>query len=117
MRPLYALTTALLTILPISCLPAADAKWVHATSAHFDLYTSESEGDARAALAHLEATRAYFLAATHTHDPGGRTVRIVAFHAESDYSKYKPTEVRSATKEEQDRVLADLNARPGSGAR
>ena len=29
---------------------AADAKWLHATSAHFDLYTSESESDAKAAL-------------------------------------------------------------------
>ena len=95
MRLSHGLTLTLLTILPLTSLHAADAKWVHATSAHFDLYTSESDSDAKAALQHLEATRAYFLAATHTHDPGGQTVRVVAFHAESDYSKYKPVEVRS----------------------
>jgi hypothetical protein len=96
MRAIHFLTLTLLTILPLSRMSAADAKWIRATSAHFDMYTSESDGDAKAALAHLEAARAFFLAATHCHDPGGQPVRIVAFHADSDYSKYKPLEVRSA---------------------
>jgi hypothetical protein len=97
MRTLRILTLSLsLIALSLCRLSAADAKWVHATSSHFDLYTSESEGDAKALLAHLEATRAYFLAATHTHDPGASPVRIVAFRAESDYMKYKPVEWGSA---------------------
>jgi hypothetical protein len=75
---------------------AADAKWMHLTSAHFDVYTSESEGDTKAAITHLEAARAFFLAATHSHDPAGQSVRIVIFHAESDYSKYKPADVHTA---------------------
>ena len=64
---------------------AADPKWIHATSEHFDMYTAESEGDAKAALQHLEAVRAYFLAATHSKDPGGQPVRIVAFHSAENY--------------------------------
>jgi hypothetical protein len=72
---------------------AADAKWVHATSEHFDLYTAESEGDAKAALLHLETVRAYFLAATHSKDPGGQPVRIVAFHSLGDYAKYRPQDI------------------------
>ncbi len=75
---------------------AADAKWVHATSEHFDLYTTESEGDAKAALQHLESVRLYFLASTHAKDPGGQPVRIVAFRSLGDYSKYRPREVGSA---------------------
>ena len=96
MRTVHVLTLALLTILPLSRASAADAKWVHISSAHFDMYTSESEGEAKAALVHLEAVREYFLAATHFHDPGGQTVRIVVFHAAGDYTKYRPANVLSA---------------------
>jgi hypothetical protein len=95
MRSLCFLTLSLLTLAPLSGL-AADAKWLHVTSAHFDMYTSESEADAKAALTLLEATRAYFLAATRFHDPGGQTVRVVAFHAVSDFEKYRPVDVGSA---------------------
>ena len=97
MRTLHVLAFSLsMMVFPLSRLSAAEAKWFHATSAHFDLYTSESESDAKAALAHLEATRAYFLTATRAHDPGSQPVKIVVFHAESDFSKYKPVEVGSA---------------------
>ena len=83
----------LLAVLSLS-LPSARAadKWVHATSAHFDMYTDESESDVRAALQHLEAVRAFFVNATHSHDPDGKPVRIVAFHSEGDFFKYKPAE-------------------------
>ncbi len=104
--------------LPASRSFAADAKWIHMTSPHFELYTSESEGDAKSALSHLEATRAFFLAATHSHDPGGQSVRIVAFHTEGDYAKYKPAEVRSAkaygvaTGASGQRTIASLGLKP-----
>ncbi len=83
----------LLAILTLS-LPSAQAadKWVHATSAHFDMYAAESETDVRAALQHLEAVRAFFTNATHSQDPNGQPVRIVAFHSEGDFNKYKPAE-------------------------
>lgn len=78
--------------LPSARAFAADAKWVHATSTHFDMYAAESESDARAALQHLEAVRGYFDAATHSQDPGGQPVRIVVFQAAGDFNKYKPAE-------------------------
>ena len=65
---------------------------MHATSAHFDLYTDESENEVRPALQHLETVRAFFVNATHTQDPNGQPVRIVAFHSEGDFFKYKPAE-------------------------
>jgi hypothetical protein len=85
-----------LLLLAATSLSAADAKWIHLTSPHFDVYTSESEGDTKAAIAHLEAARAFFLAATHSHDPAGKSVRIVIFHSEGDYSKYKPADIHTA---------------------
>ena len=75
--------------LPSARVFAAD-KWVHATSTHFDMYTDESEAAVRPALQHLEASRAFFVNATHTQDPNGQPVRIVAFHSEGDFYKYKP---------------------------
>ncbi len=97
MKHLCLLVTlsSLLALIP-SSLYAADAKWTRVTSAHFDAYTSESEGETKSALAHLEAARAFFLAATHSHDPGAKPVRIVVFHAEGDYTKYRPLVVGSA---------------------
>ena len=77
--------------LPSARVFAAD-KWVHATSAHFDMYADESDADVRAALQHLEAVRAFFTNATHSQDPNGQPVRIVAFHSEGDFNRYKPAE-------------------------
>jgi hypothetical protein len=96
MRVLCFFALSLFITLPVARLAAADAKWLHVTSAHFDMYTSESEGDAKSALQHLEATRGYLIAATHFHDPGGQPVRIVAFKSEGDYGKYRPQEASGA---------------------
>ncbi len=75
---------------------AADAKWIHATSAHFDMYAAESESDARAALQHLEAVRAYYTSSTHSQDPDGQPVRIVVFQSAGDFNKYRPAEYTGA---------------------
>jgi hypothetical protein len=83
-------------LLASSTLVAADAKWVHATSAHFDLYTQDGDGAAKTALQHLEAVRAYFLASTHSKDPGGQSVRIIAFRSAGDYAKSRPQEFGAA---------------------
>jgi hypothetical protein len=94
--PSLCLLAILSLSLPSSRVFAAD-KWVHATSAHFDMYTDESENEARATLQHLEAVRAFFVNATHSQDPNGQPVRVVAFHSESDFYKYKPAEYSLVT--------------------
>jgi hypothetical protein len=60
------------------------------------MYAADGEGDPKAALNHLEAVRAYFLGATHSQDPGGQSVRLVAFHSEGDFAKFRPADVGSA---------------------
>jgi len=89
--PALCLPAILLLSLPAAHVFAAD-KWVHATSAHFDMYTDESEAEVRAALSHLETVRAFFANATSSKDPDGKPVRIIAFHSEGDFYKYKPSE-------------------------
>jgi len=83
--------------LPMGHLAAADAKWVHASSAHFEMYAAQSESDIRAALQHLETVRAFFLNSTHSQDPGGQPVRIVVFQSEGDAAKYRPSEYGSVS--------------------
>jgi hypothetical protein len=77
--------------LPSARVFAAD-KWTRATSPHFDMYADESETEIRAALQHLEAVRGFFINATHSQDPDAQPVRIVAFHSEGDFNRYKPAE-------------------------
>src|SRR5580692_1787995 len=91
MRSSLCLLAVLSLSLPSARVLAAD-KWVHATSAHFDMYTDESESEVRAALQHLEMVRAFFVNATSSKDPNGQPVRIVAFHSDGDFYKYKPAE-------------------------
>src|SRR5580698_9890302 len=89
------LLCCLLFVLPaLSAIPAfgADTKWIHATSAHFDMYSAGSESDVRTALQYLEAVRGFFLEKIHSQDPGGQPVRIVIFQSSGDYTKYRPAE-------------------------
>ncbi|HVW11994.1 MAG TPA: hypothetical protein VHC90_25620 [Bryobacteraceae bacterium] len=83
--------------LPPPRLAAADPKWVHASSAHFEIYGTQSETEIRAALQYLETVRAFFVNATHSQDPGGQPVRVVAFQSESDFTKYRPSEYGTVT--------------------
>ena len=78
--------------MPAGRLAAADAKWVHASSAHFEMYAAQSESEIRGALQHLEVVRAFFLNSTHSQDPGGQPVRVVIFQSEGDSAKYRPSE-------------------------
>lgn len=84
-----------LCLLAILFLPSprvfAAEKWVHATSAHFDLYTDESEAEVRAGLSYLETARAFFVSSTSSKDPDGKPVRIIAFHSDADFYKYEPS--------------------------
>ena len=96
-RLVLCLTLVLSCALPSARSFAADTKWIHATSAHFDMYSAQNEADARAALTHLEAVRAYFVTATHSKDPGDQPVRIVAFQSAGDFNKYKPAEYAAST--------------------
>ncbi|HVY95090.1 MAG TPA: hypothetical protein VHA14_20150 [Bryobacteraceae bacterium] len=89
MRLVPFLSLVLFVSAPLS---AADAKWLHASSAHFELYAAQSGSDIRAALQYLEDVRAFFLNATHSQDPGGQPARIVVFETEGDFTKYRPPE-------------------------
>ncbi len=65
--------------------------WIHATSAHFEMYTASSETNAAAALGELERARAFFLASGMLKDEPKDPVRVIAFASESEYRPYGVT--------------------------
>lgn len=89
-RNKYYLTIILACLLPLARSFAAEQKWLRAASPNFELYTTENEARARAALDHFEAVRAYFLKAVRASGPAGEPIRIVAFRSEGDYLPYRP---------------------------
>ena len=89
-RNKYILTIILACLLPVARSFAAEQKWIRAASANFELYTTENDAKARAALDHFEAVRAYFLKAVRAGGPPGEPLRIVAFRSEGEYRPYRP---------------------------
>jgi hypothetical protein len=91
MRTRYAaMTLALASLFPLASSSAAGTKMVKAVSDHFELYTTDNDAAAKAALTHFETVRAYVLLAFHAQDPFGTPVRLVGFKSAGEYEPYSP---------------------------
>jgi hypothetical protein len=98
MRVRYAtITLALTSLLPLASSFAADTKLVKAVSDHFELYTTDNEAAATAALTHFETVRGYLLKVTGGQDPFAAPVRIVGFKTPGEFNSHMPAGV-TATK-------------------
>jgi hypothetical protein len=94
MRVRYAtITLALTSLLPLASSFAADTKLVKAVSDHFELYTTDNEAAATAALTHFETVRGYLLKATGGQDPFAAPVRIVGFKTPGEFNSHQPAGV------------------------
>jgi hypothetical protein len=91
MRGRYgAMTLALASLIPLASSFAAETKMVKAVSDHFELYTTDNDAAAKAALTHFETVRGYLLKAFHCQDPFGAPVRIIGFKSPGEYTPYIP---------------------------
>src|ERR1700733_6946726 len=79
------------TILALACLASAQGveKWIRLTSAHFEMFTSNGEKQAREALATFEQARSFFLEASVSKSASNTPVRIVAFRGPKGYQPYR----------------------------
>jgi hypothetical protein len=84
------MTLALVGLIPLAGSHAADAKLVKAVSDHFELYTTDNDAAAKAALTHFETVRGFLLKALHAADPFTTPVRIFGFKSSGDYTSYLP---------------------------
>ena len=81
---------ALASLFPLVSSRAADTKFVKAVSDHFELYTTDNQAAAKAALTHFETVRGYLLRAINAEDPFAAPVRIVGFKSPGEYGPYIP---------------------------
>jgi len=79
------------TILALACLASAqgEEKWIRLTSAHFEMFTSNGEKQAREALATFEQARSFFLQASVSKSASNTPVSIVAFRGPKGYQPYR----------------------------
>jgi hypothetical protein len=99
MRTRYAaMALALASLFPLAISFAADTRMVKAVSGHFELYTTDNDAAAKAALTHFETVRGYVLHAFHANDPFGAPVRLVGFKSAGEYEPYNPKNSDLASK-------------------
>jgi tetratricopeptide (TPR) repeat protein len=73
--------------------PAASAaNWTHASSEHFEIYTSAGERSARDTLVQFERIRAFFADHLKLTPPPGRPVRLILFANEREFRPYRINE-------------------------
>ncbi|HXN49418.1 MAG TPA: hypothetical protein VN893_22380, partial [Bryobacteraceae bacterium] len=72
-----------------SVASAAEQKWVKATSANFEVYTTAGEKKAREAILYFEQVNSFFLKAVHAGRATKGRVRIVVFQSEKEYKPYE----------------------------
>lgn len=68
--------------------PGLDAKWRHARSPHFEIYSRSSESFARNRLINLETMRAAFFSFLELPDPGPSEITVYAFRSGSQFRSY-----------------------------
>ena len=89
MRTRYAaMTLALSSLFPLASSFASDTNMLKAVSDHFELYTTDNDDAAKAALTHFETVRSYVLHAFHAKDPFEAPVRLVGFKSAGEYEPY-----------------------------
>jgi tetratricopeptide (TPR) repeat protein len=81
------LLTAVLAFASVAS--AAEQKWVKATSANFEVYTTAGEKKAREAILYFEQVHSFFQRAFNATSSGKGRVRIVAFQSAKEYKPYQ----------------------------
>src|SRR5580704_19245791 len=75
-------------LLAVSFLCAADARWLRLKSAHFEMYSSARERDARETLKYFEQVRSFFQQGMGNIPGKALPVRIIAFNSRKEYEPY-----------------------------
>jgi Flp pilus assembly protein TadD len=70
-------------------LLGADARWIKLQSAHFEMYTTASERNARETLKYFEQVQSFFEQGMGSIPGKALPVRIVAFNSKKEYEPYK----------------------------
>jgi len=86
----------LLGLLAFAGIASAEQRWVKATSANFEVYTTAGEKKAREAILYFEQVNSLFQKAVHAGRSTKGRVRIVVFQSAREYKPYEPYAGRPA---------------------
>jgi hypothetical protein len=86
---------ALAALLSAAASHAAGPAFLNAVSDHFDLYTTDNEAAARAALDHFETARAYVLRLFGGADQFKNPVRLIGYKSNSEYRSHLPASIEA----------------------
>ena len=82
-----------LPILAFACAslasPVPEQQWISLKTSHFEMYTTNSEQQARSTLEMLEGVRSFFEQTTSLIQADGKPVRIVAFRSREEYAPFR----------------------------
>lgn len=84
----------LAALIPMTASLAADLKMVKAVSDHFEVYTTQDEAMATAALEHFETARAYLIKQTGG-DQFQKPVRIVGYKSNNEFRSHLPASIEA----------------------
>jgi hypothetical protein len=87
-----ALMAATFLALTASLTTQAAEHWIHLTTPHFEMYTTNSVKQATAALNDFEQVRYFFLENSRSKTAPDATVRIIAFRSEKEFKPYRMNE-------------------------
>jgi hypothetical protein len=91
----HAILLTLAGILPVTTSFAADFRLLNVASDHFDLYTTDTEAVARAALEHFETVRAYLIRSTGGVDQFQKPVRLVSYKSNNEFRSHLPASIEA----------------------
>ena len=81
---------SLLLLLLVLCVRAsAGEHWIRVRTPHFEMYTTNSERQAEAAIEQFERVRYFFLQSSASRSVSDAPVRIIAFRSEKEYKPYR----------------------------
>lgn len=84
---LFRLLLAALLAGVVSSSPISTAEhWIRVSTPEFEMYTTNGEKQATAALKVFEQVRYFFLQNSHSKAPPQAPVRIIAFRSEKEYN-------------------------------
>ena len=93
--PRRTVPLALAAFLSVATSRAAAPAFLNAVSDHFNLYTTDNEAAARAALDHFETARAYLLRLFGGADQFKNPVRIVGYKSNNEYRSHLPASIEA----------------------
>lgn len=95
-RRWYGFVVAVVCLLGLAPSEAKAQRWTHASSEHFEVYTTGGDGRARAALTYFERVHGFFEDFLKLTPAQKQPTRLIVFSSDREFAPYRLNEVATA---------------------